>query len=81
MPTTRTASTPAAGGLRDALRTFVAFGVAALFAFIGSKLGDSAEGVDLVSMQEGLTVIIVSAVLAFLGKAFRNSNKAVGKIL
>ena len=59
----------------------MAFGVAALFAFIASKMGDSAEGVDLVSMQEGLTVIIVSALLAFMGKAFRNKDKAVGKIL
>ena len=77
----RTASSPAAGGARDAVRTFIAFGVAALLALAAKKLGIVEGSVDLVGIGEGITVIIMSAVLAFAGKAFRNKGQVIGKVL
>lgn len=75
--TTRPASTPTKGGLRDIVRTFVAFVVA--FAF--TKLGGAIPGVDLAGMQEAVIVIVTSAILAFVGKAMRNSGMSLGKII
>ena len=73
----RTASSPIKGSLRDAIRTFVAFLVAFGFTWLGGKI----PGVDLAGMQEGLIVILTSAILAFAGKAFRNKGVSVGEIL
>lgn len=74
---TRVASTPIKGGMRDMIRTFVAFGVAFLFTWIGGKI----PGVDLAGMQEAVIVIIVSGVMAFAGKAFRSAGISVGKVM
>jgi hypothetical protein len=73
----RPASSPTAGGLRDIVRTFVAFGVA--FTFV--KIGGAVPGVDMAGMQEAVIVIIVSAVMAFAGKAFRGAGIGVGKVM
>jgi hypothetical protein len=73
----RKASSPIAGSLRDALRTFVAFGVA----FVFVKIGGDIPGVDMAGAQEALVVIITSAILAFAGKAFRNNDVTIGKVL
>jgi hypothetical protein len=73
----RPASTPTTGMLRDAIRTFVAFLVAFLFTWLGGKI----PGIDLVGMQEGVIVIITSAILAFMGKAFRNNDVTVGRVI
>lgn len=73
----RPASGPFAGSARDALRTFVAFVVA--FAF--TKLGGAIPGVELAGVQEAVVVILMSAIMAFAGKAFRNSDMAIGKIM
>ncbi len=73
----RTASSPTAGGLRDLVRTFVGFGVA----FIFVKIGGAVPGVDLAGMQEAVIVIIVSAIMAFAGKAFRGAGMSVGKVM
>jgi len=77
----RPASPPITGSLRDALRTFVAFFVAFGFAKLTNVLGDSAQSVDLTGAQEAVVVIIVSAILAFAGKAFRNKGVSVGKVI
>jgi hypothetical protein len=73
----RTASTPVMGGMRDMIRTFVAFFVAFLFV----KLGGMVPGVDLAGMQEAVIVIATSGLMAFLGKAMRNNDMAIGKIM
>ena len=73
----RPASSPIKGSMRDVVRTFVAFVVAFGFTWLGGKL----PGVELAGIQEGIIVIITSGILAFAGKAFRNSGLAVGKIL
>ena len=73
----RDASSPSKGALRDAVRTFVAFIVAFGIAWLGGKI----PGVDLAGMQEALIVIGTSAILAFAGKAFRNNDVVVGKVL
>lgn len=73
----RPASSPTTGALRDVVRTFVAFVVA--FAFV--KLGGAIPGVDLAGVQEGVIVIITSAILAFVGKAMRNNDKAIGRVI
>lgn len=73
----RAASAPATGAFRDAIRTFVAFIVA--FAF--TKLLGETTAVDLAGAQEAVVVIITSAVLAFAGKAMRNSGMAIGKVV
>jgi len=36
---------------------------------------------ELAGEQEAVVVIITSAVLAFMGKAFRNSGSVVGKVI
>jgi hypothetical protein len=77
----RKASSPAVGGMRDAVRTIVAFGVAAGLAFAASKMGLVEGQIDLAGIGEGITVVIVSAIMAFMGKAFRNNGQAVGKVL
>ena len=73
----RPASTPTKGALRDAVRTFVAFGVA----FIFVKIGGAIPGIDLAGSQEAVIVIITSAIMAFAGKAFRNKGLSVGKVI
>ena len=73
----RKASSPLTGGMRDIIRTFVAFVVA--FGF--TKLGGGIPGVDQAGLVEAIVVIVMSAILAFTGKAFRNSDKAVGKVI
>ena len=73
----RKASSPAAGGVRDVVRTVVAFAVAFLF----MKLGGAIPGVDLAGMQEAIVVILVSGIMAFMGKSFRSAGKSVGKIM
>ena len=65
----RSASSPIKGSMREVVRTFVAFVVAFAFTWLGGKL----PAVELAGVQEGI--------LAFAGKAFRNSGLAVGKIL
>lgn len=77
MPSNRSASSPVKGSLRDAVRTFVAFIVAFAFTWLGGKI----PGVELAGLQEGIVVIVTSAILAFMGKAFRNNGVAVGKVL
>lgn len=77
----RAASSPIKGGMRDAIRTFIAFAVAALLALAAKKLGIVEGDIDLVGVGEGLTVIIFSAIMAFAGKAFRNKGQAIGKVL
>jgi hypothetical protein len=77
----RAASSPIKGGMRDAVRTFVAFAVASLLALAAKKLGIIEGSVDLVGIGEGITVIIMSAIMAFAGKAFRNKGKAIGQVL
>jgi hypothetical protein len=74
---TREASSPITGGMRDAVRTFVAFVVAFLFA----KLIGETTAIDLAGAQEAVVVIITSAILAFAGKAFRNNGVTVGKVI
>jgi hypothetical protein len=59
------------------VRTFVGFGVA--FAFV--KIGGAVPGIDLAGAQEAVIVIIVSAIMAFCGKAFRSSGMAIGKVM
>lgn len=76
-PAGRTASSPLMGGIRDAVRTFVAFVVA--FAFV--KLGALVPGVDLASAQEAIVVIITSGLLAMIGKLMRNKGMSFGKIV
>jgi hypothetical protein len=78
---TRAASSPIKGGLRDALRTLVAFAVAALLALAAKKLGIIEGSVDLVGIGEGITVVVMSAIMAFAGKAFRNNGVTVGKVI
>jgi hypothetical protein len=73
----RTASSPLAGGLRDAVRTFVAFVVAFLFV----KLGALVPGVDLASAQEAIVVIVTSGILAMIGKVMRDKGMPFGKIV
>jgi hypothetical protein len=73
----RPASSPIKGSMRDMVRTFVAFFVAFLFV----KLGGALPGVELAGVQEAVIVILTSALMAFIGKAFRNSGMAIGKIL
>ena len=73
----RAASSPIKGSLRDMVRTFVAFVVA----FVFVKLGGAMPGVELAGMQEAVIVIATSALMAFLGKAFRNNDMMIGKIL
>ena len=73
----RTASSPTTGAFRDAIRTFVAFAVA----FVFTKLLGETTAVDLAGAQEAVVVIITSAVLAFVGKAMRNKEVALGKIV
>jgi hypothetical protein len=73
----RVASSPAAGGIRDIVRTFVGFFVA--FAFV--KLGGAVPGIDLAGAQEAVIVILVSAVMAFAGKSFRSAGMRVGKVM
>jgi len=75
--TTRPASAPTTGALRDAVRTFVAFIVAFLFA----KITAAGLEVDLTGVQEGVVVIITSAILAFVGKAMRNKGMTLGKVV
>jgi hypothetical protein len=77
MPTERTASTPLAGGLRDMVRTFVAFVVA--FGFV--KLGTLVPGIDLASAEEAIVVIITSGILAAVGKVMRNAGMSFGKVV
>jgi hypothetical protein len=55
----------------------VAFGVA----FVFVKIGGDVPGVDMAGAQEALVVIITSAILAFAGKAFRNHDVTIGKVL
>jgi hypothetical protein len=38
-------------------------------------------GIDLAGMQEAVIVMIVSAIMAFAGKAFRSADMGVGKIM
>jgi hypothetical protein len=73
----RTASAPATGAFRDAIRTFVAFVVA----FIATKFLGEATALDLAGAQEAAVVIVTSAILAFVGKVMRNSGMAIGKIV
>jgi hypothetical protein len=73
----RAASSPVKGGARDAIRTFVAFAVA--FAF--TKLGGDIPGVDMAGVQEALVVIIMSGILAFMGKAMRNNGESKAAVL
>ncbi len=70
----RVASSPIKGSMRDAIRTFVAFVVAFGFTWLGGKI----PGVELAGMQEGIIVILTSAILAFVGKAFRSSDGSDG---
>lgn len=73
----REASTPVMGGMRDMVRTFVAFVVAFLFV----KLGALVPGVDLASAEEAVVVIVTSGVLAFIGKVMRNKGLTLGKVV
>jgi len=73
----RVASSPVKGGLRDIVRTFVGFFVA----FIFVKIGGAIPGVDLAGAQEAVIVILVSAIMAFAGKAFRGAGMSVGKVM
>jgi len=75
--TPRPASPPLSGALRDAVRTFVAFVVAFGFA----KLTQTGLDIDLTGAQEGLVVILTSAILAFVGKAMRNHGISFGSIV
>ena len=74
---TRVASSPVKGGMRDMVRTFVAFFVAFGFTWLGGQL----PGVELAGMQEAVIVIVVSGIMAFAGKAFRSSDMAIGKFM
>ena len=74
---TRVASSPAKGGMRDMVRTFVAFFVAFGFTWIGGKV----PGIELAGMQEAVIVILVSAIMAFAGKAFRSNGMAIGRVM
>lgn len=76
-PAGRTASSPLIGGVRDAVRTFVAFVVA--FGFV--KLGALVPGVDLASAQEAIVVIVTSGILAMVGKVMRNKGLSFGRIV
>jgi hypothetical protein len=75
--TDRKASSPTTGAFRDSIRTFVAFVVA----FVFTKLVGETTAIDLAGAQEAVVVIVTSALLAFIGKAFRNKGKALGKVL
>jgi uncharacterized membrane protein YccC len=83
--TTRVASTPTQGALRDATRTFVAF----VIAFLLTRLVGAETAVDLAGATEGLVVIITSALFAFVGKLMRDKDdlvvnpvgKVVGKVV
>ena len=72
----RVASSPVKGGMRDAVRTFVAF----IVAFVFTKFVGETTAIDLAGAQEAVVVIITSAILAFMGKAFRDNNSLIGKI-
>ena len=73
----RVASSPLKGGMRDAIRTMIAFIVAFGFAKL---LGATTAG-EMAGPQEALVVIITSAVLAFIGKSMRNHGKSPGMVL
>jgi uncharacterized membrane protein YccC len=75
--TTRVASTPSQGALRDAVRTFVAF----IIAFLLAKLVDAETAVNLAGATEGLVVIVTSAIFAFVGKMLRDKGNVVGKVV
>ena len=75
--TTRVASPPSAGALRDAVRTSLAIGLTLLVArFFGEETAGKLSG----AIEAG-AVVIISAVLAFAGKVFRNNDQAAGTVV
>ena len=74
---TRKASSPTAGGVRDAVRTMVGFGVA----FLLVKIFGEETATGMTGMTEGIIVVITSAIFAFMGKSLRNAGSSAGKVI
>lgn len=74
---TRKASSPAMGGMRDAIRTMVGFGVA----FLLIKIFGEETATSMTGMTESIIVVITSAIFAFMGKSLRNADNSAGKVI
>lgn len=73
----RPASTPNVGAVRDAVRTTLAFGIAwALTKIVGAEMATQMSGA-----VEGVVVVAVSALFAWLGKVFRNKDSVAGQVI
>ena len=70
----RQASSPVSGAVRDSIRPSIGLGVG----FLIAKFLPSQSGGDLQESVTGVVVVVVSAILAWLGKKLRDDGVVAG---